>query len=125
MKARESVDGIRYDVAHTPRHNFGLVGMAENEDGRLGIEVYYTGRQRLEANPYRDVSKPYVVVGILAEKRIGPLRLFINGENLTGVRQTRWDPILRTDRAVDGRWTVDAWAPLEGRVINGGVRIQF
>jgi len=125
VQARESVDGIRYDVAHTPRHNFGLVGMAENEDGRLGIEVYYTGRQRLEANPYRDVSKPYVVVGILAEKRIGPLRLFINGENLTGVRQTRWDPILRTDRAVDGRWTVDAWAPLEGRVINGGVRIQF
>ena len=53
------------------------------------------------------------------------LRLFINGENLTGVRQTRRDPILRPDRAIDGRWTVDAWAPLDGRVINGGVRVQF
>ncbi len=125
VQARESVDGIRHDVAYTPRHSFGLVGMAENGDGRLGVEVYYTGRQRLEANPYRDVSKPYVIVGILAEKRIGPLRLFINGENLTGVRQTRWDPILRTERALDGRWTVDAWAPLVGRVVNGGVRIQF
>ena len=87
--------------------------------------MYYTGRQRLEANPYRDISKPYVVVGVLAERRVGPLRLFINGENLTGVRQTRWDPILRPDRAIDGRWTVDAWAPLDGRVINGGVRFQF
>jgi len=26
---------------------------------------------------------------------------------------------------VDGRWTVDAWAPLDGRVINGGVRFVF
>jgi outer membrane receptor for ferrienterochelin and colicins len=25
----------------------------------------------------------------------------------------------------DGRWTVDAWAPLEGRVINGGLRVSF
>ena len=29
------------------------------------------------------------------------------------------------DRAPDGRWTVDAWAPLDGRVINGGARVQF
>ena len=25
----------------------------------------------------------------------------------------------------DGRWTVDAWSPLEGRVINGGIRFGF
>ena len=25
----------------------------------------------------------------------------------------------------DGRWTVDAWAPLDGRVINGGLRVAF
>ena len=125
VQARESAHGVSVDVAQTPRHSVGLVAMAENETGRLGMEMYYTGRQRLEANPYRDVGEPYVVVGVLAERRVGPLRLFVNGENLTGVRQTRWDPILRPDRAVDGRWTVDAWAPLDGRVINGGVRIQF
>jgi len=125
VQAREWVYGVRDDVAQTPRHSFGLVGMVENEDGRLGMEVYYTGRQRLEANPYRDVGEPYVVVGVLAERRIGSLRIFVNGENLTDVRQSRWDPILRQDRAMDGRWTVDAWAPLDGRVINGGVRIQF
>jgi outer membrane receptor protein involved in Fe transport len=56
---------------------------------------------------------------------VGRLRLFVNLENLTDVRQQQWDPVLRSDRAVDGRWTVDAWAPLDGRVINGGVRVQF
>jgi len=100
--------------------------MWEKEDvGRVGVEWYFTGRQRLEENPYRAVSEPYMILGLLAEKQFGRFRLFVNGENLTGVRQTRWDPLLRPTRAVDGRWTVDAWAPLEGRNINGGLRVRF
>jgi hypothetical protein len=47
-------------------------------------------------------------------------RIFVNGENLIGVRQTRWDPLLLLILAVDARWTVDAWVLLEGRNINGG-----
>jgi outer membrane receptor for ferrienterochelin and colicins len=53
------------------------------------------------------------------------LRLFLNLENLTNIRQTHWDPLLRPSRAVDGRWTVDAWSPLDGRAINGGIRFLF
>ena len=125
VRSREEVEGVTTDVALTPRHSIGLVTMVENADGRIGVEVYYTGRQRLEDNPYRETGASYVIVGLLVERRVGRLRLFVNGENLTGVRQTRWDPILRPSRASDGRWTVDAWAPLDGRVINGGVRVQF
>jgi iron complex outermembrane receptor protein len=126
VRARETVDGIHEDVPQTPRHSAGVVGMWEKEDiGRVGVEVYFTGRQALEENPYRDISEPYVIVGLLAERQLGRIRLFINGENLSGVRQTKWDPLLRPTRAVDGRWTVDAWAPLEGRNINGGIRLRF
>jgi iron complex outermembrane receptor protein len=127
VRARESVEAIEQDVPQTPRHSAGIVGMWEREDvGRIGVELYYTGRQALEENPYRGVSEPYVVIGLLAEKQFGSaLRLFVNGENLSGVRQTAWDPLLRPARAVDGRWAVDAWAPLEGRNINGGVRVRF
>jgi iron complex outermembrane receptor protein len=126
VHARETVDGIVQDVPQTPRHSAGIVGMWEVEDaGRIGVEWYYTGEQALEENPYRTISESYGVVGVLAEKQFGRIRLFVNGENLSNVRQTRWDPLLRPSRAVDGRWTVDAWAPLEGRNINGGVRIGF
>jgi outer membrane receptor for ferrienterochelin and colicins len=126
VRARETRDGIEQDVPLTPRHSAGIVGMWEAEDvGRVGIEWYYTGQQRLEENPYRAASEPYMILGLLAEKQFGHVRLFVNGENLTGVRQTRWDPLLLTTRAVDGRWTVDAWAPLEGRNINGGLRLRF
>ncbi len=71
------------------------------------------------------MARAYVIVGVLGEKRFGRFRLFVNGENLTGVRQSHWDPLLRPTRNIDGRWTVDAWAPLEGRTINGGVRLDF
>jgi iron complex outermembrane receptor protein len=114
------------DSALTPRHSAGLVGMWEREDvGRLGVEFYYTGLQRLDENPYMDKSRPYVIVGLLGERQLGVIRLFVNGENLTGVRQSRWAPLVRPARAADGRWTVDAWAPLEGRNINGGIRVRF
>ncbi len=126
VRARERIGGVSEDVSLTPRHSAGLVGMWEREDvGRVGAEWYYTGVQRLEHNPYRDVSKPYMVVGLLAEKQVGRVRLFINGENLTGTRQTRWDALVRPERAPDGRWTVDAWAPLDGRTVNGGIRLTF
>jgi len=125
VRSRETDGEVANDVELTPRHSVGLVAMVENEDARLGFEWYYTGRQRLEANPYRDTSDSYAVMGLLVERRVGPLRLFVNAENLTDVRQSRWDPLLRPDRAPDGRWTVDAWAPLDGRVINGGVRVRF
>jgi iron complex outermembrane receptor protein len=98
--------------------------MAEADDvGRVGAELYFTGRQRLEYNPYREQSEPYVLIGFLAERKIGRFRLFINAENVTNVRQGDWDRLLLPQRAPDGRWTVDAWAPLEGRNVNGGLRV--
>jgi len=126
VHSRQFEFGQRVDTPLTPRQSLGIVGIWEKEKaGRIGVEGYYTGVQRLEDNPYRTESKPYVLFGFLAEHPIGPLKLFVNIENLTNVRQTRWDPLLRPDRAVDGRWTVDAWAPLDGRVLNGGVRLKF
>jgi len=126
VRSRELDEGRKGDIPLTPRHSAGLTGMWESEkSGRIGVEVYYTGQQGLDANPFQISSRPYVLVGFLIERRFGPVRAFLNAENLTGVRQTRWDPLLRPTRAVDGRWTVDAWAPLDGRIFNGGLRVEF
>jgi iron complex outermembrane receptor protein len=127
VRSSELEPGGRVEVPLTPRQSLGLVGMWEKEDkSRIGLECYYTGKQRLEYNPYRDFSAPYFLVGAMAERKVAPhVKLFINLENLTNVRQTRWDSLLLPARAPDGRWTVDAWAPLDGRVINGGARFMF
>ena len=109
-----------------PRHTASLVTMLEEHDvGRAGLELHFTGEQPLEDNPYRDESRPYLVVGLLLERRFGRARVFVNGENLLDARQTRWDPLLRPERDAAGRWITDAWAPLDGRNVNGGVRFSF
>lgn len=59
------------------------------------------------------------------ERRVGRVRVFLNAENVFGVRQTNDDPLAQPARRADGRWTVDAWAPLDGRVFNGGLRVAF
>jgi iron complex outermembrane receptor protein len=127
VRATELEPGGRVEVPLTPRQTFGFVGMWEKEGvTRIGLECYYTGRQRLEYNPYRNFSKRYVLVGAMAERKIAAhIKLFLDLENLSNVRQTRWDPLLLPSRESDGRWTVDAWAPLDGRVINGGARFMF
>jgi outer membrane receptor for ferrienterochelin and colicins len=116
----------RREVPLTPRHQAGVVAMWEAEDaGRVGVELYFTGRQALDDNPYRTQSRPYAVLGLLAERRIGRARFFVNGENLTDARQTRWQPLVLPARSPELRWTTDAWAPLEGRVVNAGVRLEW
>lgn len=123
---QDPVAGGRRAVPLTPRHTAGLVAMWEEHDkGRVGLEVYYTGRQALEDDPYRTHSKPYFELGLLAEIAVGRARLFVNAENILDVRQTRHNSLLRPMRAADGRWTVDAWAPTEGFVLNGGIRLRF
>lgn len=113
---------MREQVPLNPRHALGLVTIWEHERGRVGLETFYTDTQRLEDNPYRTEAPAYLIVGMLAEQAVGPVKLFLNLENLTDRRQIRWDPIVRPSRAADGRWTVDLYAPAEGRTINGGVR---
>lgn len=119
-------DGTRIPVPLVPRHALGIVGMLEADDvGRAGIELYYTGRQALESNPYRGASRPYLIVGFLVERHVGAARVFLNAENLGDVRQTRFDPLLLPSRGAGGRWTTDAWTELAGRTFNAGVRWAY
>jgi iron complex outermembrane receptor protein len=115
--------GGRRTVPLTPHHTAGLVAAWEQEGlSRVGIELYYTGTQSLEDNPYRDTSEDYLVFGFLVDRRVGPLRVFLNAENVFDTRQTRYDPLVLPERSVEGLWITDVWAPLEGRAFNGGVR---
>lgn len=97
----------------------------EHDRGKIGVEAFYTGPQELDDNPYRTQGRPYVLLGLMGELVVGKAHLFINFENLLDVRQTKYNPLTLPRRAADGRWAVNEWAPLDGRVINGGLRFQF
>ncbi len=121
----DAAGGGRREVPLTPRHTFGMVGAVEQAWGRAGMELYFTGRQELDDNPFRTRSRPHVILGFLVDRRFGPFRVFVNAENVLDTRQTRHDPLLRPSPAPDGRRITDVWAPLDGRSFNGGVWIRF
>jgi iron complex outermembrane receptor protein len=114
----------RRPVPLTARHTVTFDGIVEDEEtGQIALELSYIGRQALAEDPYRTVSRPYLIVGFLAMKRVGSrATVFLNAENLLDVRLSDYQPLIRPEPGSGGRWTVDAWAPLEGSMINLGVR---
>ncbi|MEO7457255.1 MAG: TonB-dependent receptor [Gemmatimonadaceae bacterium] len=124
--AQGTSQATRRAVPLDPRHSAGLVASMEHEgEDRLGIELYYTGSQPLENDPVLASGKPYLIAGLLAEKRFGAVRLSLNAENLTNVRQGRYAPVLLPRRGQGGRWTTDVWAPLDGTVVNAVARLTW
>ena len=122
----EPTTGGRREVPLNPRHSAGLDILWEAGPARMGIELFYTGAQALEDNPFRFRGAPYLMAGGLLDVALSPrLRVFFNAENLTDVRQTANERLVRPTQDVSGRWTVDAWAPIEGRTINAGMRLKF
>ncbi len=112
--------------AAVPDHAAELAAILESEArGRIGVELAYTGRQRLELDPYRRVSPPYVEINVLGELRFGEAGVFVSATNLTAVRQTRFDPLLLPAQTPAGRWTTDVWGPLAGRAVELGVRFEM
>ncbi len=83
----------RRTVPLTPRNAAGIVGVYERHgEGRAGIEIYYTGEQALEDNPFQSKSNDYVIIGLVFEKRLGPVRAFLPAPTASGPQMhgRRW-----------------------------------
>jgi len=56
----------------------------------------------LEDDPYRSVSEPYLELNALGEIRFGSVSIFVNAINLTNIRQTRFEPLIRPTPGLGG-----------------------
>lgn len=104
-----------------PKHKINSALLFEKESNfKAGIEAYYTGAQFL-SDGFK--TKPYLEVGIFAEKTFGKYSLFINGENLTDIRQSRLSQVVFPphQRPTFG----EIYTHVEGRIFNGGIKIKF
>ncbi len=101
------------------RINADLTYEIENQF-RFGLESFYTGEQVLSDGK---TGRAFITFGLLAQKMWKHWDLFINVENLTDQRQTRWDTIITGSNT--SPVFRDIYAPLDGVVVNTGIKIKL
>ena len=87
---------------------------------KTGIEAYNTSSQLLSD---RSRTNPFWVLGIFAEKTYGRISLFINGENITDIRQGRFGAVVFPPHQMPT--FSEIYTHTEGRVFNGGIKIKY
>ena len=87
---------------------------------KIGAEAYYFSPQKLNDGT---TGRGYWLAGLMAEKTWERFSLFINFENLTNTRQTKFGPIY-TGSITDPDFK-DIYAPLDGFVVNGGIKFKL
>ncbi len=113
--------GARREIPLTPAHKtYSVLVWERHGQGRIGLEAYYTSPQRL---PSGERTPGYWVTGIMGEWRVGPARLFLNLENLLDTQQTDYDPVVLGPRAAPT--FADVWAPTDGFIANGGIKLSL
>ena len=114
-------NGVIRENPLTVRHRLNNILVYEKEDQwKLGLEAYYYSTQPLNDGK---TGKAYWTFGFMAEKIWGHFSLFINFENFTDTRQTRFDSIYTG--TVTHPVFRDIYAPLDGFVVNGGLKLKL
>ena len=105
----------------TARHRLNNVLMWEKHEAwKLGLEAYYFSPQQLTDGGR---GKAYWVTGFMAEKIWEKVSVYINFENFTNTRQSRFD-IIYTGTLENPQFK-DIYAPVEGFVMNGGIKLRL
>jgi outer membrane receptor for ferrienterochelin and colicins len=108
-----------YPLVSKNRLNNVLVYEVEGKF-KIGAEAYYFSPQQLNDGT---TGRGYWLAGLMAEKIWERFSLFINFENLTDTRQTKFGPIY-TGSITDPNFK-DIYAPLDGLVVNGGIKFRL
>ena len=105
----------------TPKSRINSALLFEKEASfKTGFEAYYTSSQFL-SDGFR--TKPFWVLGIFGEKNFGKYSLFINFENITDTRQSRFTQVVFPPHQTPT--FAEIYTHTEGRVINGGLKIRL
>ncbi len=103
------------------KHRLNNVLMYEIEDKlKIGLEGYYFSPQELNDGK---TGKDYWLFGLMVEKIWEKFSIFVNFENIGDTRQTKFDTIFTG--TISNPTFRDIYAPVDGFVINGGLKIKL
>ena len=116
---KRTENGNTFEMPLVSNHRLNNVLMYELEEKlKIGLEGYYFSPQQLSDG---STGQDYWIFGLMMEKLWEDFSIFLNFENFTDTRQTRFDSIY-TGSISDPEFR-DIYAPVDGFVINGGVKL--
>lgn len=105
----------------TAKHRLNNVLMYEVEDKwKVGLEAYYYSPQQLTDG---STSRDYWIFGVMIEKLWENFSIYANFENFTDTRQTRFGSIYTG--TLSKPLFKDIFAPLDGFVVNAGIKVKI
>jgi len=114
-------NGIKSENPLTAKHRLNNVLMYEVEDKwKAGLEAYYYSPQKLNDGT---TGREYWIFGFMVEKLWENFSVFVNFENFTDTRQTKFGSIYTGP--ISNPVFKDIYAPLDGFVINAGLKIKL
>jgi iron complex outermembrane receptor protein len=103
------------------KHRLNNVLMYEVEEKlKMGLEAYYFSPQQLNDGA---TGRDYWLFGFMVEKIWERFSIFINFENFGNTRQTKFDTIYTG--SITNPTFRDIYAPVDGFVVNGGLKIKL
>jgi len=103
----------------TAKYNAGSVLMYESEKWRIGYETFYTGKQFLSNGTE---TTDFVTMGLLLMRNFKFVSAFINFENFTDRRQSRFSPLVLPPH--ENPKFPEIYAPTDGFIFSVGIIIK-
>ena len=105
----------------TPKHSIkGDLLFVEDNKWRIGWDYEYKSSQLLIAGIE---TRDLFTTGIVVERTIDNFVIFLNAENFTDTRQTRYESVL--SGPYNTPQFTQIWAPLDGFFFNAGLKIKL
>ncbi|MFN6015826.1 MAG: TonB-dependent receptor plug domain-containing protein [Flavobacteriales bacterium] len=117
IESGSSLQGLLLNPKHSIKGDLLFV-----EDGkwRIGWDYEYKSGQLLSSGLR---SPSLFTTGVIVERTFGNFVIFLNAENFTDTRQTRYASLL-SGTAQTPQFT-DVWAPLDGFFFNSGLKLKL
>jgi iron complex outermembrane receptor protein len=117
----QQMNGVSTAFPLVAKHRLNNVLMYELEEKlKVGLEAYYYSKQKLNDG---GTGQSYWICGLMAERLWEHFSLFVNFENILDTRQTRFGSIYTG--SVSNPTFRDIYAPVDGFVVNGGLKIRL
>ncbi|TAN13689.1 MAG: TonB-dependent receptor [Chitinophagaceae bacterium] len=105
----------------TPKNKIVLTTVYEKEENwMVGFEGFYYSTMFRDGDTK---TKPYFIIGLMAQKHFKHFTIIANCENILDTRQTRFENIVIPP--ISNPIFRQIYAPLDGRVFNVAVRINL